>query len=160
MQRPFFHIRSHSQVPHGHKLSGDYHPTHHSEWEVAKWRQVGGMSSGKGLGQGRTWGHEMTSGFEEPQHGLDHEVWEVWWRVSGEAVMGWGDKSDTQELNIFCITMVQIKMLKSCTGVRDEQDLCERENPQTWGRIKHSGRKTERKIAGFLLWEWTMWWPH
>lgn len=62
-----------------------------------------------------------------------------------------GTNLTPRSYTFFCITMVQIKMLKSCTGVRDELDLCERENPQAWGRIKHSGRKTEKRIAGFLL---------
>ena len=61
------------------------------------------------------------------------------------------DKSDTQELNIFCITMVQIKMLKSCTGVRDQRDLCERENPQVGEGLSTVGEKQRRKLLGFCF---------
>lgn len=37
-----------------------------------------------------------------------------------------GTNLTPRSYTLFCITMVQIKMLKSCTGVRDELDLCER----------------------------------
>lgn len=133
-------------------------PTH-NEWG-SQVKTGGGIPSVEGIGTRKDMkGHEMASSFEEPQHSLDHEVWEVWWRMSGKAVMGWGDKSDCQELHIVLYHNGSDKDAEVLHRVRDELDLCGKPHRPGEG-LNTVGRKTEKRIAGFWHEEWTVWWPH